>query len=208
MDTRLHVPFTILLAGSSSAGKTTWTRRFLSNIDEMTDKPINRIVWCYTEEQDFHDTVDDPRISFHMGLPKAEDLSADRDSKLIILDDLMSEVDNSITNLFTRQSHHRDISVVFITQNLFHKGKGMRDISLNSTYFVLFKCPRDRSQVSYFARQVQPRNVKFFCEAFEDATSAPYGYLLVDCHQKTPDNLRFRTSIFPDDHNQYAYTPK
>ena len=41
-------------------------------------------------------------------------------------------------------------------------------------------------------------------EAFCDATSKPYGYLLIDCHQLTPENLRLRTSILPGE-RQIAY---
>ena len=46
--------------------------------------------------------------------------------------------DKRIVNLFTRGSHHRNLSVI-IAQNLFHQGKGSRNISLNSYYLVSFK---------------------------------------------------------------------
>jgi len=50
---------------------------------------------------------------------------------LIIFDDLMSECINSntIMNLFTVGSHHKNTSVFFITQNIFSKGKFARDIT-------------------------------------------------------------------------------
>ena len=50
--------------------------------------------------------------------------------------------------------------------------------------------------------------VKLIQEAFADATSTPYGYLLVDLKQDTPEDLRLRTSILPDDVVQYVYMPK
>ena len=53
-----------------------------------------------------------------------------------------------------------------------------------------------------------PGRVKFVQEAFADATSTPYGYILVDLKQDTPDELRLRTSILPDDAVQYVYMPK
>ena len=40
-------------------------------------------------------------------------------------------------------------------------------------------------------------------EAFRDATSKPYGYLLIDCPQLTPEDIRLRTSILPGE-KQYA----
>ena len=67
---------------------------------------------------------------------------------------------------------------------------------------VVFKNPRDASQMSHLARQMYPGRVKFVQEAFKDATSVPYGYLLVDLKQDTPDD------IFPDDGVQYVYLPK
>jgi hypothetical protein len=56
---------------------------------------------------------------------------------LIILDDLMDETDQRVTSLFTKKSHHRNISVMYIVQNLFHRGKHHRTISLNAHYMVV-----------------------------------------------------------------------
>lgn len=209
MDVRWKVPFTALLAGSTGCGKSTFVRRFLANLDQMTDQCINQVIWCYSVEmQNFQDFTTDPRLTFHQGLPNMDDFSAESGPKLIILDDMMTEMDKRVVDLFTKFSHHKNISTFFITQNLFYKGKEMRDISLNSHYIVTFKNPRTRSQFSCMARQLNPKNVKFLEEAYEDATKLPFGYLLVDCHQKTDENLRIRTSIFPDDENHIVYIPK
>ena len=44
---------------------------------------------------------------------------------LVVLDDLMSQCSNDqgVADLFTRGSHHRGISVLYLTQNLFLLGK-------------------------------------------------------------------------------------
>lgn len=208
MDVRWKVPFTALLAGSTACGKSSFVRRFILNLDQMTDQFINEIVWCHSAEMvDLQDSAIDSRLTFHKGIPNIDDYNAESGPKLFILDDMMSEMDRTVVDLFTKYSHHKNISVFFITQNLFHKGKGMRDVSLNSHYIVIFRNPRDRKSFSYLARQLNPKNVKFLEEAYEDATKLPYGYLLVDCHQKTDENLRIRTSIFPDQ-RQYVYIPK
>jgi hypothetical protein len=62
---------------------------------------------------------------------------------LIVLDDLMAQSgkDKRISDLFTKGSHHRNLSIVYIVQNIFHQGKEMRNISLNAHYIVLFKSP-------------------------------------------------------------------
>ena len=53
-----------------------------------------------------------------------------------------------------------------------------------------------------------PGHLKLVQEAFKEATSVPYGYLLVDLKQDTPEDMRLRTTIFPDDGVQYMYLPK
>ena len=64
----------------------------------------------------------------------------------IVFDDKMIDAskDKRIVNFFNRGSHNRNLSVIYIVQNLFHQGKGSRSISLNSHYLVLFKNPRDK----------------------------------------------------------------
>ena len=68
---------------------------------------------------------------------------------LIVFDDqtIDASKDKRIVNLVTRGSHHRNLRVIYIVQNLFHQGKGSRSISLNSHYLVLFKNPRDKLQI-------------------------------------------------------------
>ena len=66
---------------------------------------------------------------------------------LVVIDDLIQKLGNDprITSLFTKGCHHRNLSVIFILQNIFHRGKELRDVSLNCHYLVLFKSPRDYS---------------------------------------------------------------
>ena len=84
----------------------------------MISPPPQHIVYCYSIYQPLFDQY--PDIEFVEGLP---DLSQFDGSKnvLLILDDMMSEINQTMTDLFTKGSHHRNISVIFITQNLFHK---------------------------------------------------------------------------------------
>ena len=69
----------------------------------------------------------------------------------------MDETDQSVASLFTKKSHHRNISVMYIVQNLFHRGKHHITISLNAHYMVVFKNPRDVSQIMALAHQMYPR---------------------------------------------------
>lgn len=204
MDPRMKHPFTCIIAGPTGSGKTYFVRRLLAHIEEMM-KPIpDHIVWYYGEWQPIYATI--RGVEFVEGLPDIGALDPQK-RHLVIIDDLMSETDERITSLFTKKSHHRNISVIYIVQNVFHKGKENRTISLNSHYIVMFKNPRDASQITHLAKQMYPGNVKYMQEAFYDATSDPYGYLFIDLKQDTPEHLRLRTRIFPGQ-NQWVYLRK
>ena len=201
-------PFTCLLAGASGSGKSVFIARFLRHIDVMCDTHFDRIVLYYTEYQSDYRKLGS-HIILREGLPTDGDDAGFVRPRLYILDDLMIEGSGStvISNLFTRGSHHRNLSVFFVTQNLFHQGRSSRAISLNSSYIVLMKNPREKAQALYLARQVCPENQKFFQQAYEDATRNPHSYLLLDLKQTTSENCRFRTNIFPDDESHVVYVP-
>jgi hypothetical protein len=126
---------------------------------------------------------------------------------LLILDDLMQETDSRITSIFTKFSHHKNVSVLYLTQNLFYGSKQNRTISLNSQYFVLYKNARDANQVAYLARQMYPGKSAFMVEAFRDATKQPFSYLLVDLKPDSDERFRLRTNVFPGE-STFVYTSK
>ena len=95
--------------------------------------------------------------------------------------------DNRIVNLFTNGSHHRNLSVIYILQNLF--GKGNRSISLNGHYLVLSKNP--------LAKQMYPKQTDWFLKQYEEAVPRPFGYLFVDLKPSTEDSCRLRTNVLP-----------
>jgi hypothetical protein len=116
---------------------------------------------------------------------------------LIVLDNLMdSAYSIKVSELFTKGLHHRNISLVLITQNLFHQGPSSRDISLNSKDIVLFKNPRDKTQIVHLARQVYPKNISSFHQTYLEACKDPHSYLFLDVTQSINDLLRFRNKIF------------
>lgn len=114
---------------------------------------------------------DNPMIEFKNGIITMDEIDATI-PHLIILDDFMNEAkdETDVSKIFTKGSHHKKTSVIFMIQNLFVQGKKTRSISLNTHYLVIFKNPRDRAQFSYLARQMHPKNSAFLEEAYEDAT--------------------------------------
>ena len=197
----LH-PFTAIAAGPTGCGKTQFAIKLIShNIIEL---PPDRIVWCYGIYQDVFKELSN--VEFHEGMPNMSMFNK-KQRTLLILDDLMTETNDKTSELFTRGSHHMNISVLYLTQNLFAGNKQNRTISLNTHYFVIFKNPRDRNQISVLARQMFPSKWRYMLEAFVDATEKPYSYLFIDMKPETDDKHRLRSGIFPDEPN-YFYLAK
>ena len=103
--------------------------------------------------------------------------------------------DQRIADLFTRGSHHRGILVLYLTKNSFPPGKLSQTISLNSHYMIIFRNPIDSLGITTLPKEMFPKRGNYFLKAFQDATSKPYGYLVVDCHQLTPEEMRLRAHV-------------
>ena len=212
MDPRLKHPFGAVMAGPTCCGKTYLLRNILERGEDMIDGAPQNIIWCHGMHQTAHDEMVEniPGITFIEGLPSDLESRIDPSQRnLIVIDDLMNELSNDkrLTNIFTKGCHHLNLSCVFILQNMFCQGKEIRNISLNAHYLFIFKSPRDSSQITHLAKQMYPGNVKFMQEAFTDATSKPYGYLLCDLKPNSPEDFRLRTNLFPEE-TQYAYVRK
>lgn len=210
MDLRWKHPFTAIVAGPSGSGKSCFVDRFIKHSSDMCDTHFANVYWYQPQvnHNSSSSTSVDSRIQYRSGLPDQNEFDENSPPNLIVVDDMMRESDSSVlVDLFTKGSHHRNLSVFFITQNLFHQGRGQRDISLNAHYIVCFKNPRDRAQIKHLARQVYPDQCKFIEESYTDATMVAHGYLLLDLKQTTPDNMRVRTCVFPDDKYHYVYEP-
>ncbi len=197
-------PANILLAGPSGSGKTHFLVRALER-GLFYPRP-SRIVWIYGEEHGIPSELADlsaqgalPSIEYRKNETNYEDLVDEFDAtqtNLLVLDDQMNEGKANMkhfANIFTKGSHHRNITVVLMVQNLFEDG--YRTISRNSHYHVVFKNPRDQRQVLVFGSQVFPGKPDFIRDAYADATKLPYTYLLFDLHPTTLEELRVKASV-------------
>ena len=151
------------------------------------------MVWCHSEYNAPHHFKN---VSF------VKDVSHFKNPEnvptLTVLNDLMdSNYSTKVSELFNKGSHHRNISLVLITQNLFHQGPSSRDISLKSKYIVVFKNTRDKTQIVHLARKVYPENISSFHKTYLEAFKDPHSYLFLDLTQSIKDLLRFRTNNFP-----------
>ena len=166
--------------------------------------PPCQILYCYGIYQPLFDEMERTLKNFRskQGLPSSEELeefTADRRHKLIVIDDLIHRVveDKEMELLFTLGTHHKCVSVILITQNLYPRGKHARTIALNTWYLVLMKNLRDVSQVGILGRQLYPGRVKGFIKAYEDALGSKQGYLIVDTSLHGDDQYCLRSRVFP-----------
>lgn len=201
MNPELTHPFTMLVSGPTGVGKTVFVQKLLSA--DMIDPTPTRIVWAYGEWQKSYESFP---FTYIQGLDNVDDIIAQVDGpQILVVDDMMGQDTNTLEQWFTKKSHHRNVSIIYIVQNLFDKKQ--RTISLNAHYLVLFKNPRDTSQLGVLARQMYPGHAQFMIEAYTDATQKPRSYLLVDLKPDTPEEMRLRSHILPDEDN-FVYVRK
>ena len=189
-------PFTMIVAGPTRSGKTTWVAKLIQNRLRQIKPTPSRILWCYMHWQPMYTNLKKlmPEIIWGDALPTEETFSSYSNS-LVILDDMMDDVvsDSSMMKVFTERSHHQNISVIFMTQNIFHQGKAARTISLNTQYMVLFENARDRQQIKTLAKQMYPEDWSSFVARFKKETRKPYGRMIIDLRPGVADKDRVLT---------------
>ena len=203
-------PFTFCVIGPTGSGKTVFLKNLLIKHKSLIIPNVQKILYFYSIWQPIYTDIlnDNPNVEFIQGYKNECELLDSKEVNLIVLDDLMEECKDNpeIAKIFTKASHHMNLSVIFLSQNLFLQGRQTRTISLNSHYMAIFKNPRDRAQFSFLSRQMFPGDTKYLNECFTDATSEPNGYLFLDFKQNTPENLRVRTKIL--ENNPVIYLKK
>ena len=208
-------PSTGVVAAPTFSGKTFWIRSLLES-GVITPSP-DVVVWFYGTPQSLYEEMlrtCPHKIVFHHGLPDGDLISyLDKQEglkKFVVFDDLMQAVvkDSRVTKLFTQGSHHHNMSVLYITQNLFSQGKESRNIALNAHYLVLFKNPRDKMQINTLSRQMYPGKGRILLEAYEDATKRAYGYLMICLRADVDEQFRLTTNVLPHEAPIIYYIPK
>ena len=196
-------PCNCLIVGMTGSGKTVLTRELLRhhNILWNTSKQNINILWTYGQ---WHNLIDvdiseNSTVKYVSGLPTETEIENFKPD-IVVVDDLLNEMtkDSTFENLFIKKSHHLNISVIFLIQNLFYNAKSMRTISLNCHYIILMKNPRDKTQVTSLARQISPQNMGYFISSYNDATKNAYGYIRIDLTPDTPEEFRLLTDLVPN----------
>ena len=199
-----HAPTTMAISGTTGSGKTSLLFRMLKNMDKLFSIPVKNIIWQPT----FQEMEEQMNINFHHGIPSEEEVEnfIDGSHKILILDDLMSQTVESsqVQHWFTVGSHHNNLTIIYINQNMFCQGKCAWTMNLNTHYMILLRNPRDISQISVLGKQIGMG--KGLVEAYQNCVSKPYGYLLIDLSPHSDNSYRLKTNIFPNE-DTVIYVP-
>ena len=120
-------PSNIFISGPIGSGKTEFVKKMIEFKENLFDILPQRIVWCYKEWQKSYNILqkrEGSNIKFIQGIPDDEDeiVTDPSATHLVIFDDMLGDKDEEKIKLwFTRKGHHRNASVVYITQNLFQQ---------------------------------------------------------------------------------------
>ncbi len=206
----VHIPLihpsTCIVSGATSCGKTEFTIKLLQHNMFLDAKGAgyDRVIWAHGNELSpsfvakLNKIAGPDKLEFHKGFGEIT-LNPDENNTLV-LDDLISEAKDSsyLSDLFTKWSHHANTTVIYLVQNLFEKGKSSVTAAKNAHYTVFFKNPKGVRDIRTLATQLFPAGrAQAFVNLVQKVTDSDWGYLLIDCHPKTPESYKFRTNIFP-----------
>jgi hypothetical protein len=195
-DLQLKHPFCLIVSGGSGSGKTEWIARLIQESARMINTKFDKIYYHYGIFNDKVLYLQQIGVQTVPGLPDSNVYFKSNNKPIfLILDDLLLEASQEfLQTLFTRASHHCNISVAFLTQSLF--AKQLKVPRANCQYFAFLRNPASQLEIRNFGVQIFPKAYKLFLLAHADATKSPFGYLFVDLHTQSQPILRLRTDIF------------
>ena len=195
-------PCSILIVGPSGCGKTVFTVKLLTeNMDLFGTHPQD-IRYCYGAWQDKFEYLKRKGIQFHEGIPDMGDLKQwFPKGGIMVMDDLMDEggSDKRVLDLFTKHSHHQNITVLYLCQDMFPPGKYAKSISRNAHYVIAFKNPRDQLGFRNLVLQAFPSQWKEVQDRYRQVCDCPFGYMALDLHPASSDDCRLLSHLLKDE---------
>ena len=198
---QMSCPQNVLICGSSGTGKSTFVEKLIST-PQLWEKPPDKIVYCYGIQSSTVNFLSQhrPEVMLIEGLPRnlstPQEMFSPHQNNLLLVDDLSTETQNSrdFTNFMIRSSHHCNCCLVSIEHFLYGDSKERRLQSPHWHQYILFKNQRSLHQIRLLARQtsLDADKVEF---AYSDATSNPYGYLVMDFRKDTVPEMRLLTNV-------------
>lgn len=214
-DTYFRYPSTCLVTGPSGSGKTNLIAKILQNKESIFENgKCKNIIFFYKEWQQIYDVLENQQlvnrwINHSPTVNEIKEFSEpfrNDEGTICIIDDFMDNLNKNIADVFTKISHHYNVTVFLLLQNIFPEDRNFRTLSYNTKYMIIHKNPRISSQLNHLARQILPRNSEYIIQAYQYVTEPPYSYILLDLHQECPSEIRLRSHITPDTFPMRAYS--
>lgn len=185
-----------IIYGTSGSGKTQFILEVIRQ-KLVHPWPVN-LYYMYGVEQPFMgewNQKEDQSIKFIHGL-NFEEMDTSEPS-LLVVDDLILSGNKEVAEVFIMGSHHKQISIFYLTQNLFPKCPLFRLMSSNAHYYVLFHGQRNTKQVNTLARQVYTgKDVHRIMNAYKRCARRHRGFILLTFSPDLPEELTVLTDYW------------
>ena len=198
-DARLKDNFKLFISGPSRCGKTFFVADLLQNIQTFAKQPPSLVIYIYKVWQSKFDEMNNV---VHIFLEDQKDI-VDKIKEyatgapiLIVFDDMINSSSLSeLAPLFTVDARHMNMSLVFLTQRMFVNDEYFRQISQNCDYFIIFKNPRNSSEIRTLAQQITPGSLHLI-NMYIEATKEPFSYLFINLTQECPPEVKYLSQFF------------
>ena len=139
----IRQPANVIIAGPSGSGKSELVEQLLKE-KTFFHPPPKKVVYCYDRWQPRFDRMKKQSKVFLQRASSSRCLAKwfkPDQHGILILDDLMEETCNEkrVLKLFAKDSHHRGITALYLTQDLFPPGKFAKTINRNAHCVICFK---------------------------------------------------------------------
>ena len=204
-----RTPTSIMIAGPSGCGKTVFTTNLLLENPDVFSTTPHTIRYCYGSWQHGFELLKQHGVQFHEGVPDSNLLPKwFPKGGILVLDNLMNEgsSDKNVLDLFTKDSHHQQITVIYLCQDLFPSGNFAKTISRNAHYILAFKNPRDQLGLQNLLQQSFPTQFREVLNTFRKVTNdRPFAYMLLDLHPASRDGQRILSHVLKDEAFMHCY---
>eukprot|EP00794_Sanderia_malayensis_P021233 gene21233-biopygen16271 len=226
-DFRFKTPFTVMLAGKTKSGKTELVLDILQQWRFITDDTAGaytkKLYWFYgtrSEDQinrakhiwdgfrdELQDGDDTKNIAWHpvkgVESQEAQTRIEEMSDAIVVFDDLMTEMTKSdkMSQFFTRESHHRNLCMFFVWQDIFPQQKHAAMISKNTDYKIIFDNPSCRDSVRRMLGRMYPKTKQAgevtakILDALERAPPDSYPFVQLNCRPNERPETRIVSNL-------------
>ena len=178
-----------IIFGQTGSGKTHFMLELIRK--RMIHPFPKNIYYMYKVEQDFMKSwnkIEEQKITFIQGLNPNKMKTSE--PSLLAIDDLLLSTNKDVVEMFILGSHHKQISLFYLSQNLFPDCSLFRTMSNNAHYFVIFNNKRNSTQIHRLAHQVFiGKDVKRIKNAYKRIQQQQWGFMVLTFVPELPEEL-------------------